>query len=641
MDERLTQRALDGVADRLPVDWDALEQEAGSAVDRDWLHWLRVLDRIAGVHMGGASGSLPADIVSTITPKPAAGDEQPTRWGKFMLLQQVGEGGFGRVYRAWDPDLELEVAIKILHRRVADASQRDALLSEGRALAKIRHENVVRVLGVESHDDQIALRMEFVHGETLDKVLERLGTLNPREASIVGEDVARALAAVHRAGFVHRDVKAVNVMREHAGRIVLMDLGAGQLADDLKVPGKVPNVGTPRYMAPEVIFGAPATAGSDVYSVGVLLYHLVTGHYPVPGDNMTEIRLGHIQGRRHPLVELRPDAPAHFIQVVERALSADLHKRYASAGALLEALSQERESQGSAVQGAGAGTVLRAAGWTLGTLAVMTGLGALSSREFNYALGRSGFVDESLMDAFRVGLMSSLAPAMQVLEYSVKFALLLVCRRLCVTWSSRAAALDVELWRRVRSAALACHLDDPLTAGSMALLLSASLFAYACYAFVPLLGALTSDLSSADTSVLALLAPSNAEYHNQFRETFFWSAAWSGILFCLVARLTTGKRDLYGYGILWGIAAVFMLSLTFMQFPWRVMKGNKMDAATWQGASCYVLGQRADDVLLFCPAAAPPRRWIVKSHDAGLKVTGHQESVFTPLSARPPATASP
>src|SRR4051794_11637757 len=229
------ERALDAVADRTPVDWDALEREAGTEVDRDWIRWVRVLEGVAGLHQidadvsreDGSQTLAPDDTIPT--------DEGSTSWGKYVLVQKVGEGGFGSVYRAWDPDLQLEVAIKILHRRIADARLKQALLQEGRALARIKHENVVRVLGIESHDDQIALRMEFVRGETLEQVVRRQGTLNAREAALVGADVCRALAAVHLEGFVHRDVKARNVMREKAGRIVLMDFGAGRQAEDLKI----------------------------------------------------------------------------------------------------------------------------------------------------------------------------------------------------------------------------------------------------------------------------------------------------------------------------------------------------------------------------------------------------------------------
>ena len=156
---------------------------------------------------------------------------------------------------------------------------KERLLQEGRALAKIRHNNVVNVLGVEAHGDRVGLCMEFVRGKTLADIVRGQGKLSAAEAVLIGEDLCRALSAVHGAGFIHRDVKAKNVMRDDTGRIVLMDFGTGRTAEAQE--GTSDRAGTPLYMAPEVLEGGQASARSDVYSLGVLLYHLVTGEYPV------------------------------------------------------------------------------------------------------------------------------------------------------------------------------------------------------------------------------------------------------------------------------------------------------------------------------------------------------------------------
>ena len=258
------------------------------------------------------------DVSEHLAPSEKVPSDEGRPTGKYILVQRVGEGGFGSVSRL-DPDLQLEVAIKILHRHIADGRLKQALLQEARALARIKHENVVRVLGVESHDDQIALRVEFVHGDAR-KVLRRQGTLNAREAALVGADVCRALAAVHLEGFVHRDVKARNVMREKAGRIVLMDFGAGRQADDLKIPGKIPNVGTPLYMAPEVMSGEPPTPASDVYGVGVLLYLPRNGHLG-RGQTPEEIRLAHMAGRRRSSRTAGPTSRSILPRSSRRALA--------------------------------------------------------------------------------------------------------------------------------------------------------------------------------------------------------------------------------------------------------------------------------------------------------------------------------
>ena len=150
-------------------------------------------------------------------------------------------------------------------------------------------------------------------------------------------DLCQALAAVHGRGLVHRDVKAQNVMREEGGRTVLMDFGAGtELATGLRKP--LDTAGTPLYLAPELFDGRPATRASDIYSLGVLLYRMVTREYPVDGADRSQIERAHREGRVKRLRDVRPDLPSGFIQTVERALSPDPAARPQTAGELEAAL---------------------------------------------------------------------------------------------------------------------------------------------------------------------------------------------------------------------------------------------------------------------------------------------------------------
>ncbi|MCB1034175.1 MAG: protein kinase, partial [Acidobacteria bacterium] len=144
-----------------------------------------------------------------------------------------------------------------------------------------------------------------------------------------------ALDTIHAAGLIHGDVKPANVMREEGGRIVLMDFGIGL---DRSRTGAVGSSGTPLYLAPEILEGAPATPGSDLYALGVLLFFLVTGQYPVTGASLSELRQAHRTGRRRLLRDLRPDLPRDFVEVVEKALAADPQQRFRSAGEMEGAL---------------------------------------------------------------------------------------------------------------------------------------------------------------------------------------------------------------------------------------------------------------------------------------------------------------
>jgi eukaryotic-like serine/threonine-protein kinase len=301
------------------VDWHTAESTVAGPDLQRVVEQLRVVATLAATSRDPGSGPRPEQS-SAVQPPP------PISWGPLDIRSQIGRGRFGTVYRAWDPRLEREVALKILHEPGEASSLREA-----RMLARVRHPNVVTVYGVDEFDGSVGLWMEFVAGLSLKRVLATRGVLGPREAIVIAIDVCRATAAVHKAGLLHRDIKAHNVMREAGGRIVLMDFGAGEERDALRSAGRT---GTPLYLAPELFNGQAATIGSDVYSLGVLLYHLVTRKYPVEGETMDAIAAAHAGQLCVPLADARPDLPDGFLHVVDRALARDPARRYLSAGAM-------------------------------------------------------------------------------------------------------------------------------------------------------------------------------------------------------------------------------------------------------------------------------------------------------------------
>src|SRR5574338_65617 len=261
----------------------------------------------------------------------AAPQPSPTlvRWGALDCRRTIAGGSFGTVYLAWDPALEREVALKVLKA----GGRSDTVIREGRLLARVRHPNVVTVYGVDEYEGTVGLWMEWVEGLTLSQVLAARGLLGSHEAALIGIDVCRALAAVHKAGLLHRDIKAQNVMREVDGRVVLMDFGAGEIrSDDASAERQA--IGTPLYLAPELFDGKPATIASDMYSLGVLLYHLMTGRYPVEGGTFEALAAAHARRRTTPLAERRPDLPPPLVQVIEAALAFDPAHRPRSAWAM-------------------------------------------------------------------------------------------------------------------------------------------------------------------------------------------------------------------------------------------------------------------------------------------------------------------
>jgi TolB-like protein/Tfp pilus assembly protein PilF len=286
--------------------------------------------------LDGSSITESPDATAVIQPTATAvtRTETPSTWRHLTVLELVGRGGFGAVHRAWDSRLDKEVALKLIPAGTT-ALLDAAIGGEARRLARVRHPNVVTIHGADSANGQFGLWMEFVRGRTLRQIIEERGPFGAHEALTLGAEVARALAAVHAAGFVHRDLKAHNVMREDGGRVVLMDFGAGE---DLASTAPRRITGTPVYMAPELFADQRATPQSDIYSLGVLLFYLVTGKYPVSGRSWAEVGAAHNSGQRLLLRDLRPDLPAAFVECVEAMTAPDPAKRTQTAGAAEAAL---------------------------------------------------------------------------------------------------------------------------------------------------------------------------------------------------------------------------------------------------------------------------------------------------------------
>src|SRR5262245_10783287 len=311
------------IADGTVVDWEAAA--ASSKEQRELIEQLQLLWELAQAHRD-ADAEIPHASPATVAPpsKPIG------TWAQLALLEELGAGSFGVVYRAWDPHLAREVALKVVGSGSVAALDTSRIAREGRLLARLRHPNIVTVYGAAVEQGRVGLWMELIRGTTLEEAVTKQGPFSAREASLIGLDVCRALAAVHRAGLLHRDVKAQNVMREDGGRIVLMDFGTGREIDAKGPPGKPEIVGTPLYLAPEIFRGEPASVRTDVYSTGVLLYHLVTESFPHPVKTVDELRKRIDSVPPIKLRDARADLPATFVRVVSEAIADDPEARYES-----------------------------------------------------------------------------------------------------------------------------------------------------------------------------------------------------------------------------------------------------------------------------------------------------------------------
>lgn len=242
-------------------------------------------------------------------------------WGQFQLLQRLGAGGFGEVYRAWDPTLEREVALKLLRPRgLKPEEEFAAIVAEARAMARVRHPNTVSVHGVDRHDGRVGLWSDFIRGQTLACWVETEGLRTQKETAEIGIALCNALSAVHHAGLLHRDIKPGNAMQAEDGRILLMDFGLSHELHQEKGWG-----GTVEYMAPELLAGGQPSVQSDIYAMGILLNDLCTGNLLNKDGAQTETKHGQA-------------ISSALGKVIETATNADPQKRYASAANLHDAL---------------------------------------------------------------------------------------------------------------------------------------------------------------------------------------------------------------------------------------------------------------------------------------------------------------
>lgn len=262
------------------------------------------------------------------------------RLGKYEIVARLGRGGMAEVYRARHVSLDRDVAIKVLRASLAsDSGLRERLEREARQLARLRHHNIVQVYDFEADAEtgMWYMVMEHIDGPTLRDVLDYAATAGSpvplSETLWVIREVLAALAYAHGQGMIHRDVKPANLILDPGAepRVVLADFGVAQMAAAGQPASARGMVGTPAYSAPEQGLGEAGDERSDLYSVGVVLYELLTGHLPFDGETPMEIILKHVSAPVPSLAAERTDAPQALDAIVQRLLAKEPEERYASA----------------------------------------------------------------------------------------------------------------------------------------------------------------------------------------------------------------------------------------------------------------------------------------------------------------------
>jgi len=253
--------------------------------------------------------------------------------GRYQIIEELGKGGMGKVYKALDTDLKEKVAIKLIKPEVAvDKKTIERFRNELKFARKIRHKNVCQMYDLNREEGTHYITMEYVHGEDLKRLIRKMGQMSAGQVISIAMQVCEGMAEAHRLGVVHRDLKPQNIMVDEEGNARIMDFGIARSVKGKGITGAGVMIGTPEYMSPEQVEGKESDQRSDIYSLGVILYEMVTGRVPFEGD--TPFTIGVKQKSEVPRnpKELNSQIPDDLSRVILRCMEKDKEQRYQSAG---------------------------------------------------------------------------------------------------------------------------------------------------------------------------------------------------------------------------------------------------------------------------------------------------------------------
>jgi len=255
---------------------------------------------------------------------------------RYEIIEEIGKGGMGKVYKAFDRDINENVALKIIRPEIAANTQVIARFQNELKMArKIAHRNVCKMYDLGKDGDTRYISMEYVAGEDLKTTIKRMGPLTIGKAICVASQVCEGLAEAHRIGVIHRDLKPRNIMVDREGNARIMDFGIAASHDVKEITDSRIMLGTPHYMSPEQVSGKPIDQRSDIYSLGIIMFEMVTGHVPFDGDTTLSIALKHKSEQPPNPVEINYRIPEDFSHLILKCLEKEQEKRYQSADDVL------------------------------------------------------------------------------------------------------------------------------------------------------------------------------------------------------------------------------------------------------------------------------------------------------------------
>jgi len=281
----------------------------------------------------------PADQTLTLE-HPLASISRGTLFaGRYEVIEELGWGGMGRVYKVYDQKIKEVIALKLIHPEISlNEKAIDRFRNELKFARKIGHRHVCRMFDLGEDDHQFYITMEYVEGENLKSFIRRSGQLAPRKAISLARQVCEGLAEAHRLGIVHRDLKPQNIMIDREGSARIMDFGIARFTESKGLTGSGAVIGTPEYMSPEQAETKDVDRRADLYALGVILYEMVTGNVPFEGETPLAVLIKHRHESPRDPQQSNPLVSAALTQVILKCLEKDKTARYQSAEGLNEAL---------------------------------------------------------------------------------------------------------------------------------------------------------------------------------------------------------------------------------------------------------------------------------------------------------------
>ncbi len=563
------------------------------------------------------------------------------RVGPYVIVDEIGVGGMGRVYLANDTQLHRRVALKCLIGPT-DAT----IIKEAIAAAQINHPNVAGVYHVIEHAHQIFIVMEYVDGENLAARLrrERLSVL---QAVTIGQRLSSALAAAHAKGIIHRDLKPGNVQFTHDGTPKVLDFGIANLAMTMTAtsnaltarpinPISGPHPGTPPYMSPEQLRGQDMDERSDIFSLGVLLFEMATGRRPFPSSDHQEIL--ELQTRGAPRADsIDPKVPRPLAEVIAQSLETDRLRRTQSAREVEAALDDvARRLRPKQVRELVRRWLARVAIGVPVVVAAIGLVGLIVTVGFNTTFGRDAdfarFGIEPLPAYFKWGLLAVFPSLVVMAGTAVVFLF------------ARAAFRMLEaagpLGRRIRAARASVGASFHEAGLDTSPILAQALAGFGIVAiivlfwdFSELVNAWSAFVNSAPLERLVPIGPqaaARAQYH-QFQIALHVLIVILGFGLIKVLQLRRAEKSGEGTAGVVALCAALTMNVVILNFTYRTMNHRDLEVVALPGNRCYITGQTADEFLVFCPQSSPPRNRAVKRVESERFRTGRVENVFESL----------